>query len=427
MKTMPLIIPILFCLALINVACVNTNTDSDSKTEVKNDVKTIPDTVDSIITSKPSSSTFLFDASGSMHGYLNSSADSRFLGVISQFENISTNTNIHLYGKDEGDPISRTDFDSMLNDGKIKWSNESNLKEMVQSMIKHINGGDDICFLLTDGILSGSNAQIKSSPERSYNIRMRQKMSEDLSSILSEKEGKLSALIVRYNAQFNGKYSCYNNDGKMLTNKDRPFFVIALGEWKFIKYIENMLNEAKSSNGITTPYEDIVMIGDMNSYKKIKLSPAEGLNPKDGVLIIKKEFRNKDTSSIKLSAYLEALPTYMQNDNYMDTNIELYVQRGQYAEKPLDKSKYSVSTKDVNGKNTLYLRINSCSLAQTKLTFRLKYALPQWVETMSDDNDIDIATNPKKLDKTFNLKYFIAGFTTLHKGKYIKEQTLEFK
>lgn len=424
MKTKQFVIPMVLCAALANVACGshsgketrpdNDSTDTTSKQEV---------IVDTIVR-KPSSATLLFDASGSMHGYLNSSGDSRFIGVISSYENMSDNTIVRLYGKEEGNPIERTAFDRMLNNRKIEWSNESDLKAMVASMIAHIDAGEDICILLTDGILSGSDSEINSSPEKSYNIRMRQKMSEDLSSMLSKKEGNLSALIVRYIAKFNGKYSCYNNDGKILQNKERPFFIVMLGRWGAIKYIEEKLNEVKSSNGITTPYEDIIMIGDACSYQKIKLSAAEGLNPKNGKLIIKKEFRNE---SVALSADLGALPDYMQTDNYLNANIEMHIQHGQKSAKLLDKDYYEVSVNSYNGKKMLRLDIKSSQLKDSKLIFRLKYSLPEWIEVRSDENDLDIKTNPEKLEKTFNLKYFVAGFTPLHKGKYIKEQSLDFK
>lgn len=420
------VIPMLLYAVFVNVAC-------DGKSVPREDLKHDKDStdvviqreifVDSIIR-RPSSATLLFDASASMHGYLNSSKDSRFIGVISYFENIPSNTVVRFYGKEEGNPIERTDFDQMLNNGRIEWSNESDLKEMVRSMIVHVDCGDDICFLLTDGILSGSDSDINSSPDKSYNIRMRQKMSEDLLSMFIDKESNLCALIVRYNAKFNGKYSCYNNDGKRLINKDRPFFVIILGKWGCIKYIEGKLNEVKKSNGITTPYEDIVMIGDSYSYQKIKLSAAEGLNPKDGKLIIKKEFRN---DSVALSADLGELSDYMQTYDYVNANIEMYVQRAQKSEKILDKEYYKVSVDSINGRRKLRITVKSSQLKDTRLTFRLKYALPKWIDIKSDDNDLDIATNPVKLGKTFNLRYFVSGFTALHKGKYIKEQSLDFK
>lgn len=424
MKTKQFIIPMFLCAVLANVACGGKSEKGQQPDNDTTDTTSQQEIIVDTIVRKPSSATLLFDASGSMHGYLNSSGDSRFIGVISSYENMSNNTVVRLYGKEEGNPIERMDFDRMLNNGKIEWSNESDLKAMVCSMIGHVEGGDDICFLLTDGILSGSDADINGSPDKSYNIRMRQKMSEDLSSILSVKESEYCALVARYKAKFHGKYSCYNNVGIRLINKDRPFFVIALGKWGCIKYIEQKLNEAKAAHGITTPYEDIVMIGDACSYQKIKLSAAEGLNPKGGKFVIKKDFRNE---SVALSADIGELPAYMQTDDYMNANIEMYVRHGQKTEKVLDRNYYEIAVNEVNGKKILRLSIKSSQLKDTKLTFRLKYTLPEWIETKSDDNDLDIATNPVKLGKTFNLKYFVTGFKALYTGKYIKEQSFDFK
>lgn len=421
MKTKFFAISMLLCTVLANVACgcvdPKPNEDKDSI-----DSDSVNLNADAVV--KPSSATLLFDASGSMHGYLKSIGDSRFIGVISFFENMSKKTIVRLYGKEEGKTIEKEEFNQMLNNGKIEWSNESNLKAMVGSMKSHVNGGDDVCFLVTDGILSGSDSEINSSPDKSYNIKMRQKMSVDIRSMFDEKDSCLSVLIVRYNAKFNGMYSCYNNEGKNLINKERPFFVIALGKWCYVKYLEETLNEKKGADRITTPYEDIIMIGDMRSYQKMKLSPADGLNPKKGKMVIKKDFRD---GSVVLSADLGSLPDYMQTDNYMNANIEMSVQHGAKSEKSLDKDYYEVSVDGANGKKKLRLTIKSSQLKDSKLTFRLKYTLPEWIETKSDDNDLDIAINPIKLGKTFNLKYFVEGFTALSEEKYIKEQSVEFK
>lgn len=425
MKKRNVIISMFFCFVLTNIGCGNKTSDSDNGSDsakVDSVGKNKPCIrKDSVI--QPQTATLLFDISGSMCGYLNSS-DSRFIGVASFFENIPNNINIRLYGKEEGSPIDITEFDRMLNNRKIAWSNESNLKAMVESMINHVSNSDDVCFLLTDGILSGSDNDIKSSPDGSYNIRMRQKMSEDLAAMLRKEKGNLSALIVRYKAKFNGKYNCYNNDGRKLVNKDRPFFVIILGKWECVKYIEEKLNEVQTTNSTSTHYADIVMIGDANSYKKMKLSPAEGINPKNGNMVIKKDFKSRD---IVLSADLGFLPDYMQTEDYMNRNLELFIQRGQSTQKVLNKEYYENSVKIEGEKIILKLSIRASQLKRAKLTCKLKYALPEWIEKKTDDNDLNIATNPLKQDQTFNLKYFIAGFAALQNDKYINEQILEFK
>lgn len=374
---------------------------------------------------QPSSATFLFDISGSMKGYLQSSGDSRFLGVTTFFENIPSKVVVfRLYGKKEGEPIERVKFDRMLNARSIKWSDESDLIAMVRSMKAHVDSGDHISFLLTDGILSGSDADIRNSPDRSYNKNKCQTMSENLSHLFSSSKDSLCVLIVRYKAKFRGYYSCYNNSSDSLDNKDRPFFIIALGKWKYVKYVEQKLIEVKAANdGIATPYEDILMLGDACSYQKVKLSAAEGLNPKNGRLVIKKGYQKEN---IALSADLRQLPAYMQTLDYMKANIELYVKRASKKEEiAIDKDYYEISVDDA--KKQLRISIKATQVKESELIFKLKYAQPEWVEAKSDDDDSDIKSNSSKLDKTFNLKYLVAGFKNIQKGKYIREQTLEIK
>lgn len=380
-----------------------------------------PDPVPEDSIENPPSATFLFDISGSMKGYLQSSGDSRFLGVTTFFENIPSKVVFRLYGKKEGEPIERVKFNRMLNDGSIKWSDESDLIAMVRSMKAHVDSGDHISFLLTDGILSGSDADIRNSPDSSYNKNMSQTMSENLSHLFSSPKDSLCVLIVRYKAKFRGYYSCYNNSYKILDNKDRPFFIIALGKWKYVKYVEQKLIEVKAANdGIATPYEDILMLGDACSYQKVKLSAAEGLNPKNGRLLIKKGYEKE---SIALSADLRQLPAYMQTLDYMKANIELYVKRA--SKIAIDKDYYEISVDDA--KKQLRISIKATQVKESKLIFKLKYAQPEWIEAKSDDDDSDIKSNLAKLDKTFNLKFLVAGFKNIQKGKYIRVQTLEIK
>ena len=359
-----------------------------------------------------------------MKGYLQSSGDSRFLGVTTFFENIPSKVVFRLYGKKEGEPIERANFNQMLKNRSIKWDDESNLIAMVRSMKTHVDKGDHISFLLTDGILSGSDADVRNSPDRSYNKIRRQEMSENLSHLFSSPKDSLCVLIVRYKAKFRGPYYCYNNSSDSLDNNDRPFFIIALGKWKYVKYVEQKLIEVKAANdGIATPYEDILILGDACSYQKVKLSAAEGLNPKNGRLVIKKGYQKE---SIALSADLRQLPAYMQTLDYMKANIELYVKRASKKEEiALDKDYYEISVDDA--KKQLRISIKASQVKESKLIFKLKYAQPEWVEAKSDDDDSDIKRKPLKLDKTFNLKYLVAGFKNIQKGKYIREQTLEFK
>ncbi len=420
MKSKLLIQVVLFSTLLFIVGCGGNNTDpqnGDKKDSLDGDstgkVVSPPKPVD---VTQPQTATLLFDASGSMAGYLNG-GDPGFTGVISSFENIPNSIDICLYGEREENPIEKDAFDNMLNRRNIRWSNESNLLAMVGSMVQHIDDGNDVCFLITDGILSGSNSDINHSPEKKYNIIQRERMSNDLRATLEGTKGRLSALIVRYTAMFNGNYSCYDNT-RVRLNHSRPFYVVALGEWKYIKYIETKLEKDKKESSLSTAYDEIVMIGDSCSYQKLELSEGDGLNYKNDKWYVK---RNAD--KFILTACLDILPTYMQTEEYLKENIQLWV--GNTRLGVVDN--YEVSVSERNNSKILQLAIYSSQVkGNCKLHFKLKYAFPQWIQTKSDQDDLGISQNPDKMDKTFNLQYFVEGFKVLHEGEFVKEITKEF-
>lgn len=385
----------------------------------------------------PTHASLLFDKSSSMRGYMESSGDPGFYGAISSVSILAHVNNCHFFGEEEESAIDRETFNELLNKRSIIWSAESNIKSMIGSMIDHIKEGDDICLLVTDGILSGSNEDISTSPDRDYNRTHREELSHNIAALFEKESGKMSALIIRYEANFKTSptikkggwyYYCYNNDKKIINNQKRPFFIIAIGKWENIKYLEENLTKAENNN-VSTSYTDILLLGEsFDIYENINLSYSEGIktdskNP--NVLIIRSEYR-KD-GMVSLTADISELPRYMQNAEYMNNNVELLIQHGQKSSKPLAKEYWGLSVDKVNGNSILRLSIKASQLKDSRLSCKLIYSLPKWIETKSDDNDLDIINDPFEMGKTFNLKYLVAGFEVLQKNKTIKEQTLEFK
>lgn len=433
MKCQSIIYIAIAFLASMNVCCGGKGAGSNpEESDTVSQASLTPPDSDIPTPARPSSATLLLDASSSMTGYLRSSGDSRFAGVISNFENLPNSIAVRFYSTKE-DSIGKDEFNEKLNRGNISWSGESNLIAMVQAMADHVDKkGDDICFLVTDAILSGSNNQIKNSPDRSYNIKQREAMMQELSSKLSPYSGKLSALIVRYKAKFNGRYHLYNNTAVSLVNKDRPFFVVALGKWNSIKYVEQELIKQKRQNGLATSYEELYMIGDNASFDQLKLSPKEGLEAsRDGGgkwHVKNKDRQNNEVEEIVFTANINCLSEYMQQAGYFKSNIELYIVFANGSQlTPLKQDDYTINVENKNGIAQLQLGVVASRLNQaSSLIFKLKNVKPEWIELYSDDNDSDIMTNAMKVDKTFNLRYFVDGFSPLNQSEYVKEQVIEF-
>lgn len=384
-----------------------------------------PDTTDSVkplVAPKcPQKSLLYMDISTSMKGYLGT-GDSRFRGVVSEYLLSSQNdTKVSLFGLKAEPTISANEFKKILDEQKIKWASESNLSSMLDSMVN--NKSYDVCYLLTDGILSGSNHQISHSKD--YNIEHRQELENEIKSIFRG-HNDLSALIVRYIANFEGNYSCYNNKHVKLNMIERPFYIIAIGKSHLIKYIERELSNPRS-NVFDQKCTHYAIYGDQVTYNTLKFSHRRGVKSNSvGELIIDGSVSNKN-ENIQLSCPVSELTPDMQTEAFWKKNIELYVKNNEKdSECPIQADSIEILTQS-SGKSICVLTINARRLKGRQLTINTRFAHPQWIDDMTDENDLEIGKNPFKQNQTFNLRYFAGGFIALNKCEYMISQKLKFK
>jgi hypothetical protein len=141
------------------------------------------------------------------------------------------------------------------------------------------------------------------------------------------------------------------------------------------------------------------------------------------MLIIKSDV--KKDGDVVLSSDISFLPEYMRTVEYWNENLELNVHEKAKTPILLDKNQYDISIE--NNSSKIKLSIRAHKLVGRELDIKLKYAVPTWINDYTDENDLDIHSNPSKLNKTFNLKYFVGGFEAIQINEYIKKQTLKFK
>lgn len=374
---------------------------------------------------RPTTATLFIDASASMRGYLDSGA-SEFPGVISAFENYADMTELWLYGKEKigkttkaKDIVSypKNEFDEMLSKRSLPWAQESNLIAMINEMV---NGKGDISILVTDGILSGSDKQIRESPNRGYNIQQRETMIHELFKILQRKNK--CALIVRYMSKFTGTYSCYDNSAVELKEQGRPFFVIVLGKWESLKYLETSLKEQQvDKSSLATKYENIYMIGDqLDKVDRVRFDVGNEENS-DGKRYIPYEYAD---SKINFEISTNDLPDYMQTQAYWNQNFSIETTTRNQINEKAKSVKVDESLKKV------HLAIAADQLDggedDFELTFSLKFKQPDWIVNHSSDDDKNIK-NEEQITKTFNLKYLVAGMEALNNAKgYVFKKSVKY-
>ena len=365
----------------------------------------------------PENAVLYLDCSHSMKGYINTATDAKFKNVISSLLYWKP-TKAYLFDTKEQPEISRDEFINLINTRKVSWSDESDLTKMIGSMVKKVN--DDsvgISYLITDGIMSGSNQEVRESVDRSFNITSRGTLTARIADAVSACQDDVAILLIKYTSSFTGKYYCYTNvDQVDFKENQRPFYVVAIGNRKLVKeLVDKTQKEELLSNN-----QGLLLLGDKYPYE-LKLTTSKEIGTKDNLRIIGTHIRPDD--DIIFYGDLSGLPSYMQDTTYFSRNGEVYIQYSRNGEfKKLDSKNISYH---IDG-TKLRLNIPVKYIRHNAIFFRLKYELPHWVEMSSSDNDKNIKQSP--IPKTFNLKYFVKGLAEINDDEYItKIDTLKFK
>lgn len=374
-------------------------------------------TIVQAVKSVPENAVLYLDCSHSMKGYINTATDPRFNNVISALL-YWLPTKAHLFDTKEQPEISRDEFINRINTRKISWSDESDLTKMIESMVKKVNDGSvGISYLITDGIMSGSNQEVRESVDRSFNIIRRGTLTERVADVVSACNDDVAILLIKYTSSFTGKYYCYTNiDQVDLKESQRPFYVVAIGNRKLVKeLVDKTQKEELLSNN-----QGLLLLGDEYPYN-IKLTTGNDIVLKNNQRIIGTNIGPND--NVILYADLGDLPSYMQDTTYFKSNGEVYIQYSKGGDfKKLDTKQIKY---EIDGAK-LRLNIPAKYIRHNAMYFKLKYELPSWIEISSSDNDKNIKQSP--IPQTFNLKYFVKGLAKINDDEYItKIDTLKFK
>ena len=348
------------------------------------------------------------DASGSMKGYLGASSDDRFIGTLAAFM-YSAPTEVRLFGTQEGKALSSSQFEKQLNAKSIQWSAESDLTTMISTLIQRISSGyASYGILITDGIMSGSNSEIQREPNYNKTRRglLTQKIQNVFNTYKENKENKqLSAIVIQYTSSFGGKYYDYKNTNITLNNKERPYYaIIFVKSEECNSYLQNL-----EQNDALKAYTNIYIIGE--SQPDIKILPyKETASIVSGGLQLNSAAIKENDGKLALTVTIQKLPNYMRDAEFIQNNIELIKINDKAEQLVISSGRYTLEVTS----NRLVLSINPNYIKGSIIKVKIKNSLPRWIETVSSDDDSQIAYDESELARTFNFKYLMDGFKPLH-------------
>lgn len=394
--------------ALTLTACGNTkdekNTDELTDSLAASIIQNLPPTITDNET-KPEECVIVFDASSSMRGYVDATVNGAFPGAISTLNNAGDKSHAYLFDYKK---TSIDNFLSKIQNKNITWAAESDLFGMVKEILNSAAANTQNCYaLVTDGIMSGTNTEIKADP--TYNISKPDILKGKIDSIVSHMptDKEISLLVVAFKAPFNGKYYKYNNDSVRLENAQRPFYVLVVGGIDQINYMRKKLSDLT--------YEKMVHYG-------VVYPMAITCN---GKIAGKKYKLNKSMKEegVKLELAMDKLPSFAQNIDYLNNNLEIIMINSKG-----NKTMLAPAIGDNEGNYTI--EINGCKATITldkkfiyaipaTFRFNLKRAQPQWIKNMTTHDDI----KDYRADATLNLDYFLEPFVGMNNAVYLNDTT----
>lgn len=405
-------------LALTLTACSSSANSSggereDSITDTINDKPQPPVTTVNVVSPpiitdtviKPEECVIVFDASSSMRGYVDATVNGEFPGVISTLNNAGNKSRAYLFD------IKKTPIDnfvSKIQHKSITWVNESDLFGMVSEILNSAVANPQNCYaLVTDGVISGTNAEIKADP--TYNISKPAILKGKIDSIVGHmpSDKDISLLVAAFMAPFNGTYYKYNNDAMKLTNALRPFYVLVAGGPDQINYMREALGALKPKN--MTQYG---VVYPMNIKCNAKVAGGK----------YKFDKSVKD-QGLEFELIIDKLPAHAKNIDYLNTNLEIIKINPKGNKKTLTpaivdgEGDYTI---EING-NKAIVRLDE-KITQTipaTFKFNLKRVQPKWIEDMTTLDDI----KNYRSDATLNLIYFLAPFASMNNAVYLNDIT----
>jgi hypothetical protein len=364
---------------------------------------------------------FYLEVSKSMEGYI-SGGSSEFNKVVSSITSTVVNSDKKLaiytisnrpekYGDDYNS------FNNALVENKIKFGESSRLSEIFDTVIKK-NDKNTISFIVTDAIMSVSNAQIRKNPEINRELVETTLRYEMLGVATRLKKQGWGLTVYQMNSTFTGTYYTYSNHKQPYKNENRPYYVWVLGPQDLLtNYVNEVVDQRTGLKGaknkitfgslytIAIPYRLFFKAGKKGEWQATSDGKVEDI-----------EVSEKEPVTFLIGVNLDevkGLPVASKNEQYLKDNL-LFGKDG--------ANNYEVSIEDVftsfdfkteekeedwaiNYSHFILIGVRKLYTESTELNIILPYKLPQWYLPLHVENDI----KPFQNKGTFGLKYLIEG------------------
>lgn len=328
------------------------------------------------------------------------------------------------------------------NDTRIAIAKSSPLHDILGEICA-ASGENSINLFVTDGIPSGTNAQVEKHYKENkshYNIDFTDNLKNDIKVTIDQNCNNHAVKILAFYSNFKStsKHPYFKLDNNQTTKTvrgtftNRPYYIFAIGKPELIDRFF-----AKAGNSFQP--EEEMNIG----FKYAGKTEPTGFYIKgtnnSRVSGDRIEFTENNNGGYRfgLLADLKNFPKQIRNTDYIDINLAVYVNGKEITSKitahDLEKSTEGLMLKNTQTKTATegYSHLLEVELpdyvpgTQDKLSVKLKNSVPQWYKKWSSASDLKIQLDDST---SFGFDYVVEGILEAYKEdreSFLLEQDLK--
>lgn len=334
-----------------------------------------------------------FDNSASMKGYAGDI--NNYTNVLTDLINAYPSTDVLLCSNDYT-PLDNNKgllIDQVKN---LSYGKASLLNKDIETMIEKVkNDSSVVSFLVTDGILSGTDEDI--SKNREWTLLHVAQLQSDVEKAFRDNPN-VAVSIYQFSANFNGKYICYTNTDHNNINAPRNYYVFVIGQKQAVldfKAKKDNMQHFKPKNQLHFISQH-PLTGGVHIKNAKKNSKGEWEYTHDDV--------KKDDGTLNIAI----------KDNDFRDELDL-AQIKTLAKSIKISPEKGVNSEEIeyDDKNQRYvIPVNSKMFSEQTYEISIPYEMRAWVHSSSCGNDLYMKTRPD--ERTFLLENLITG---IQRGK----------
>lgn len=367
--------------------------------------------IDSCNNIEPDGVNIFLETSASMKGYYTCPVFTGVSSIRIPDYGGKDKINCYLYSNTLSERMDYDVFSEKLSKNQIETGSSSKFDKMFERIVE-LTPQNTISFFITDAIIAAENREIRTETPEGL-LRIYQNMLDNIRDNIRDTKKKNQDFVVsvyRFYGNFNGTYYDSNDKPHKLTNKQRPFFVFALGDKRIVNDFMKKVNAGNELSKFQ-PKQQIHFNGSNNpSFEFVSDQiGTEDSKVQEGVI--------NDGDPVILTVMLRNFPEYVLNKEYISnfgSTTNAFGAKLEMTEIRDRNFSLKFENQNLSTENAVNVKLDMTHL-------------PEWCADISSKDDKMMGTDTLLIDKTFYIEDLMHAIRAGVTGQATIENTYLFK